>query len=247
MNRAHLQQYVCEKTGRRMWFDEFVYLAHGPLVDRGFEIRTFVDPDDLEVAGTSDVLLGSVESTRRMWEMMGVWEPDVLGFPESSVQFLDRRMWECKLSEAFTGSPVFVKPASRVKLFTGCVLDTAGSYELLLQFTDGLTGSDRVLCSDPVSMLSEYRCFVHKGRLVGMKHYLGDFGLFPDMRRVRQMVELISPECPVSYALDVAVTGSGMTVLVELNDFWAVGGYGLDGRTYVRMLVDRFQEVIRGS
>lgn len=61
------------------------------------------------------------------------------------------------------------------------------------------------------------------------------------------MVERISPECPVSYALDVAVTGSGMTILVELNDFWAIGGYGLDGRTYVRMLVDRSQEVIRGS
>jgi hypothetical protein len=61
------------------------------------------------------------------------------------------------------------------------------------------------------------------------------------------MIQKYYDESPVSYTLDVGLiqVGKGLyeTILIEINDFWAIGGYGLDGRTYVRMLIDRFQQI----
>ena len=65
------------------------------------------------------------------------------------------------------------------------------------------------------------------------------------------MIETYKDEAPISYTLDVGIIEKDknevlsfeQTVLIEINDFWAIGGYGLDGKTYVRMLIDRFQEI----
>jgi hypothetical protein len=98
-----------------------------------------------------------------------------------------------------------------------------------------------------VNIVSEYRCFVHKNELVGIKHYSGDFNKFPDIFTIECMIQKYYDESPVSYTLDVGLiqVGKGLyeTILIEINDFWAIGGYGLDGRTYVRMLIDRFQQI----
>ena len=54
-------------------------------------------------------------------------------------------------------------------------------------------------------------------------------------------------ESPVSYTLDVGVIKSGETALVEVNDMWAIGSYGFDAKTYVRMSIDRFMEIYKNT
>jgi len=104
----------------------------------------------------------------------------------------------------------------------------------------------KIFTSEPIEILSEYRCFVHKGELVGMKHYSGNYQLFPDMFDVKMMIEKYKNEAPVSYTLDIGIIYNqqkNKTVLIEINDFWAIGGYGLDSKIYVKMLIDRFQQI----
>ncbi len=79
--------------------------------------------------------------------------------------------------------------------------------------------------------------------------------MFPDVDTIQNMVNDFK-NCPVSYTLDVGVTRLKdelgyaehqgfihQTVLVEINDLWAVGSYGFNSKDYVRMTIDRFQEI----
>ena len=241
MLKAYLER--CDKE----WFDDFVYVARQPLADRGFEIvpfkGEFLNDHTFDSANPDDVVVGSVEATVAFWASLCIKVPGYIGYPEQLARYLGRKVERTKLGDIpLSRLPVFIKPASSVKMFTGAVVDTPGSIHMLKQFTEGLNNDTELYMSEPVNMLSEYRCFVHKGVLVGVKHYLGDFKLFPDLGLVEMMIK--DWNCsPVSYTIDVAVTDDGSTLLVEVNDFWAIGGYGLDGRTYVRMLIDRFQEI----
>lgn len=236
-----------EKCGKE-WFDDYVYLARQPLEDRGFEIvpfdGTFLD-DFIErtVFGPDDVLVGSVEATVAFWKELNFEIPSYIGYPVEFENALSRAITLCMFEDMDLEFPCFIKPAKDVKLFTGFVIENMASYKQLHLTCPELKPETVVYVSEVIDFVSEYRCFVHNGELVGMKHYAGDYTIFPEMGQVREMLKIKWPNMPVSYTLDVAVDDGGWVYLVEINDFWAIGGYGLDGKTYVRMLVDRFQEI----
>jgi hypothetical protein len=68
-----------------------------------------------------------------------------------------------------------------------------------------------------------------------------------DRALVAQMVAAFAlpGEAPSAYALDVARLQDGSTVLVEVNDAWALGLYrGLAPRDYAAMLWTRWSEIV---
>ena len=81
---------------------------------------------------------------------------------------------------------------------------------------------------------SEYRLFVYGGKIVGMKHYLGDPFVTPDEYVVRNFIDIISKsdENRIAYTLDVAVIRDNEvddeTIPIEMHDFFACGLYGFD-------------------
>jgi len=235
-----------EKCGKE-WFDDYVYLARQPLEDRGFEIvpfdGTFLD-DFIErtVFGPDDVLVGSVEATIAFWKALGFKVPRYIGYPVEFENALSRAITICTFEDMDLEFPCFIKPAKDVKLFTGFVIEDKKSYKQLHLTCPELKPETVVYISEVIDFKSEYRCFVHKGKLVGIKHYAGNYRLFPDMDWLEEVLAITWKQMPVSYTLDIGID-DGLMYLVEINDFWAIGGYGLDGKTYVRMLVDRFQEI----
>lgn len=72
---------------------------------------------------------------------------------------------------------------------------------------------------------SEWRAFVWRNELVGLQNYLGDFTLFPDVPRIRAMIEAFKPSAPCAYTLDVGIC-EGITSVVEVHDFFSCGLYG---------------------
>ena len=78
--------------------------------------------------------------------------------------------------------------------------------------------------SDIIDIQSEWRAFVYKGELVGLNNYLGEFDLFPDVNRIKQMIKAYKTQ-PISYTLDVAIS-DGKTVIIEVHDFFSCGLYG---------------------
>jgi hypothetical protein len=135
--------------------------------------------------------------------------------------------------------PLFVKPAHRIKAFTGFV-----AYDLLFFdiFSERYQGD--VIVQSVIDIVSEHRVYVNNNQIVGCKHYSGDPLLFPK-RHIVNLVHGIAKECIDyhSYTMDFGVLEDGSTVLIELNDAFAIGNYGLDPKTYYLFVRDRWLQL----
>ena len=142
-----------------------------------------------------------------------------------------------------TRCPIFVKPNGRAKEFISGVLTSLSTKELLL---NDVPDDEECFVSDIVDFVSEYRGYVIKGKLEGIKHYLGDFRVFPDMKIVDSAVkDYIS--APAGYSIDFGVTSDGRTLLIECNDGWSLGNYGLESKLYCKLLTNRWLEIMKDS
>ena len=52
-------------------------------------------------------------------------------------------------------------------------------------------------------------------------------------------------DCPSAFSLDVGLTDDGRTLLVEVNDYWALGSYGLEGKDYALLCARRMREILK--
>jgi hypothetical protein len=147
---------------------------------------------------------------------------------------------------------IFVKPHSKIKAFPSGVLKMQSSIKNLTGFKgEELDDSIEVMTSEVIDILSEYRCFIKKGELIGIKHYQGDFTVFPNVNTIRKIIAAYT-SAPAAYSLDVAITSitdfktyREKTILVEVQDMWSIGPYGLDPKLYVSLLKARWYELFR--
>ena len=51
------------------------------------------------------------------------------------------------------------------------------------------------------------------------------------------------PEAPAAFSLDVGLTAAGVTVVVEVNDGYALGAYGLMPLAYAKLLSARWAQM----
>jgi hypothetical protein len=168
----------------------------------------------------------------------------------------------------FNLDKIFIKPAEVTKQFPSGVIKIS-NLDILIPRSGGIGGAaeisglklitdyTRVFISEPVEIFSEYRCFVHENKLVGLKHYSGDFTEYPSNNKILNFIDRMRTweYCPIAYTLDVAIIrsnkletndspeSSSRTVVMECNDAWSIGNYGLDPLTYAKMLRDRWFEL----
>ena len=48
---------------------------------------------------------------------------------------------------------------------------------------------------------------------------------------------------PIAYSIDVGINNNNETILIEINDMWAIGHYGFDKNLYTKMCVSRIKEI----
>lgn len=242
--RAFLEQLDGE------WLDDFVYISKYPLIERGYEIIPFDGEVPMRgfrkygVNADEDICIGSVDATMKFFNLCGVRVPKYIGYPDSLKEFLGRDIIDMAFSELGDNYPYFIKPYEDVKLFTGDVLESGKDKDFLRIFYD-ITENLRVYKSEYISFISEYRVFVSRGEIRGIKHYRGDFTKFININIVDKMVSVYNDGCPSAYTLDVGLTSDGRTLLVEVNDMWAIGSYGLDGKTYALLCERRMKEILK--
>lgn len=134
--------------------------------------------------------------------------------------------------------PMFVKPTSDLKLFTGGILpaDTLFSDYIEQQTIDGLfhkSMDSTALVGDLVELLAEYRFFVVAGKVVSWSQYR-KFGKQAWVRDIPQyvvdaaknMARIYSPaRC---FTMDLAITGNLELRIVEYNCINCSGHYEAD-------------------
>lgn len=133
---------------------------------------------------------------------------------------------------------MFIKDEQKLKGLT--------SYVSLLNTRDSLSNDTTYILSGKLDILSEYRIFVFKNIIKGIRNYGGSELILPDPLQLSKMVLSYENTAPVAYTLDVAVTEEG-TYVIEVHDFFSCGLYGFSSSSYPYMLSQWFYEYIKNN
>ena len=173
---------------------------------------------------------------------LGLAVPAELGYPKVLRPFLGRRLWLSTINTVATHSeswPVFVKPMHDAKKFTGVLVRRPGD----LMGCGDQHQDTPVWCAEPVQFVAEWRCFVRYGRILDARPYKGDWRAHFDPAVVEAALAAYLPEAPAAFSLDVGRTAAGATVVVEVNDGYALGAYGLMPLAYAKFLSARWAQM----
>ena len=217
------------------------YCAYQGFRALGFQPIFYKSPDELADCRPDDLIVGGVSIIREHLASYGIIIQEY-DYPEELSGFLGRRIWTDTFSSVLSnpGSwPVFVKPV-RDKLFTGTVLRS----ETDIPRIGRISPDEPVLCGEPVVFRREWRAFVRYGKIFDVRPYRGSWDACYDPSVFGRAVETFR-DAPAGYAMDFGVTEDGRTLLVEVNDGFALGCYGADPVQYAKLLSARWCELAR--
>ena len=215
------------------------FSAYQGFSEMGLECVMFNDVEELDTSFRSDVVVGGLGVVQHAFARFGATPPHI-DYPEELSRYLGRHVWTSTLDEIASQPemwPVFIKPIDE-KRFTGVVVRSERDLRGL--------GSERgqsVLCSEPVDLIAEWRCFVRYGTVLDVRPYVGDWHVSFDASVVDDIVRDYSA-APAGYAADIGVTRDGRTLLVEVYDGYALGCYGLQHNLYAKLLAARWTELV---
>ena len=192
----------------------------------------------------NDFIAGEIETMFTAMKKLGI-HYEYNDYPKCLHKYLHRKIWESTISDIKTeiydkGSinPVFIKPKDKLKKFTGFVIKSIDDLGKISNAGD----NTKIICSDPVSFVSEYRCPVINGALRDFCFYSGDSNSGIDKGVVQEMVKDFV-NSPKSYCIDVGVLSTGETALIEVNDAISVGIYSMSKELYAELLITRWNEL----
>lgn len=223
---------------KRLAFD-FCYSAKMGAEQLGITTKVFEDSDEVPGSPTN-IIVGSVEACTKWLSTNGFRVPTSIPVGMFG-RFYGRPVHNRSMSNAYDlveQGPIFVKPATEIKAFTGFVATDATMLEVFSHDYKGEVQIQPVL-----DIVSEYRCYVSNNKIVGMKHYSGDPLIFPNADFIKECKAAGDQLDYHSYVLDFGVLGSGKTILVEPNDGWAIGNYGLEPQKYYLFVRNRWLQL----
>lgn len=244
--------YVQRDPATGEYINKNAYNAWYGFTKLGVWTEPFVYSDllagKLELARDTAVV-GGILTVRAALAQLGAPAPANIDYPEPLLPFLLRRVERTTIRDAHRrcaddryDPPIFIKPVTGHKEFTGHVL--AAYRDRLQTAAWALAEPDtEIWLSEVVAFVAEWRFFVHAGRIVGVGHYHGDPLQYPDPAVVRAAVAAWTA-APVAYTLDFGVLADGRSALVEVNDGFAFGCYGLHPFDHARMLAARWCEMV---
>lgn len=233
-----MKVYIQTNRKNEIMNDSF-FKAFMGYKEMGFEIVFFSDINDVPRTNKEDIVVGYVDEVREYLSSFDIVAPE-LDYPEEINKYLGRRIWKSKLSHISNNPdtwPVFVKSVEDKK-FKGVVVRNTGD---LIGCGDYENNTD-VWCSEIVNFVSEYRVYVYYGKIIGVSQYKGDFRKCYDPSVIENAVNDYK-NCPNGYAMDFGVTRDGKTLLIEVNDGYSLGSYGLYYPLYAKLLSARWAEL----
>lgn len=206
--------------------------------EMGIETVLFSNTDQLKQANKEDIIVAGMMVTSSYLTDLGI-EPVIINYPESLHKYLGRQIWTTTVKNLEKQSvPYFTKPLSE-KLAPGIVIRSLDD----LHVYKTLEKNSVMLCSEPVEFVSEWRFYVVNRQLLGVSFYKGDLALKCNSNVVSAAINEYT-EGPANYAIDFGVTNDGRTLLIEVNDGYAIGCYELEDVLYAKFLKARWDEII---
>ncbi len=236
-----MKVYIRQNTDREFASYNFA-VAYEGFRKLGWEIVPFYDLDnDVNDLQADEVVVGYIADIQNALFKLGITPPDALNYPEELTHFLGRKIWKSRINYIAKHPElwnIFVKPTIDSKKFTGRVIKSPKD---LISCGDELVDTE-IWCSEPVNFLAEWRCFVRYNEILDVRLYKGSWELHFDPQVIKDAVAAYK-SAPASYTIDFGCTDTGKTLLVEVNDGYSAGSYGLFATTYAQFLSARWAEM----
>jgi len=142
----------------------------------------------------------------------------------------------------------FVKPI-RNKVFTGKVISSIND----LIGCGNCHGNYEVLVSEAINIKAEWRCFILYDEIIDVRPY----GMLIDPKRKSHLYhydknvlqdmlnEFMNIENrPSACSMDICVTEEEKTLLMEFNDAYSLGYYGLAPILYAKLISARWSQIL---
>lgn len=237
--------YIIHKDGRpaNSNFDD----ALDGFSFRGFNVIPFESGQLYQLKNTKeDIVCAGIPFMHIIWKNLGVPKPKQIDIPDELLPFAKRKIWIEPFNDVRDRfltdkpEPVFIKPMDIHKLFTGLVVSSSVD---LMHIKDAAEGT-RVMCSEVIDIVAEYRCYINfRDQIIDARRYCGDFRPCPDYSVADTIIKAWKDK-PIAYSVDLGITKSGETVLIEVNDSYALGNYGIPSDKYSKMLENRWWEIV---
>jgi ATP-grasp domain, R2K clade family 3 len=225
---------------------EGCFAAWKAMADAGWAIQFFESKDDFE-PHLDEIVVGGLDPVVRALTKLGVKPPDI-DYPETFRELLLDPAVERTTMGAVRRSPErwprFVKPTTGRKEFGGLVVRSTHDLLRVTHIDDDLP----VFCAVPVDVSgrTEWRCFIINGRVRDIRPYTNcPDGDAPS----RTFVQLLVDQwlgAPNGFTIDVVNLGDRARPnwrVIECNDGYALGTYGLHRATYAELLVSRWAQL----
>jgi hypothetical protein len=211
-------------------------------LDHGLDIRLTsfeeVQSGKFDNLIRSNVFIGSVEFMKEVFSRIG--KTDIRVPENSNRQHLKMTLGEAKILSK--SKSIFIKPFD-IKLFTGFVLD-----QMVYSSISDVSDDTMVMVYDifPSPIKSEWRCYIGRDRIVDIRNYSGDIFTTPDEGYLESVISSNKGGLfPTSYTIDIGILENGDNVVIEYNDMWAIGNYGIDNYEYFSLLKSRYFEIVK--
>lgn len=161
-------------------------------------------------------------------------------FTEREIQILS---YDEMLAYLDRNGPRFIKSATKCKEFLAGKYDK-NSIESIEKSINYLHKSHKFMVSELIHLLAEWRLFIHKGKILDCKQYMGSWESRFDEAFVKEMVASI-PKSIIpytSYTVDIGLTDANSTVLIEAHNFISCGLYGFEHPNLYKMAKTAYLE-----
>jgi len=210
--------------------------AFARYVNTKYDSRGILQDPEFKKYHRTYIPVGSVEFVTQFLQEFHGLTPKPINVPTSLFSYAFRRIFNGTEEDVQTmvdeSNRTFVKSNDVIKGFTQV-------YKKGMDVSDIPKGNYQI--SRSISIDSEWRAFVYKGKLEGLQHYVGEFTLFPDVRMIKHMIEVYeaSKEAPIAYTLDVGINDQG-TFVIEVHDFFSCGLYGFTNHAILPSMFGRW-------
>lgn len=220
--------------------------------EMGAEIVPYHTIDEIyDLVIKDDIVLDYIDQCKAIFNKFGVM-PNIPDYPKEMESFLGRKIWTDTIDsisnhEEKWSAGYFVKP-KRDKAFTGKIISSISD----LIGCGNHSENYEVLCSEPIDIVAEWRGFILYDKLVDLRPYGLLLNNNPgwmyqyDAKVVEDMMKAFVnwENRPSACSMDICVTKEGKTLLVEFNDTYALGCYGLPSIYYAKLISARWSQLL---
>lgn len=213
----------------------------------GCEVVPYYSLDDIyDEITNDDIVVDYIQQCEEALKKFGVTDPHIIDYPECLKPFLGRKIWKDTINSIATDESKwsagwFVKPTIS-KAFTGKIISSISD----LMGCGAIEDDYEVLCSEPVKFMHEWRGFIYYDEFLDIRPYKGDYHYNYDPKVVDEILNAFNTweERPNACSIDIGVTEDNRTLLIECNDGYALGSYGLTDLRYAKFLSARWAQLL---